>query len=131
MVHDLAVAKGVSAEPASIVSYDSQRVVIHATLDHAGIVMLTDSNYPGWNAYLDGQPVPILSVNYLFRGVLAPAGSHLIEFRYQPKSYLFGGLISLGACVVILAIAFGSGKGSSAWLLRLRSGRSAGSSHVS
>jgi len=86
-----------TAQGAPIEFYDSQRVTVRATLDRPGIVMLTDSDYPGWNAYLDGRRVPVLPANYLFRGVLAPAGTHHIEFRYEPRSYLYGGLISVAA----------------------------------
>ena len=110
-LQQLAANTGIRAQPASIVSYDSQRVVIHATLEGPGIVMLTDSNYPGWNAYLDGRRVPILAANYLFRGVVAPAGSHTIEFRYEPNSYFYGGLISLCALLLVLAWAVGPQRG--------------------
>jgi hypothetical protein len=84
-----------TAQGASIVFYDSLRVTIRAILERPGIVILTDSDYPGWTAYLDGSRVPVLAANYLFRGVLAPAGTHQIEFRYEPQSYLYGPLISL------------------------------------
>jgi hypothetical protein len=92
-----------TAKAASIVVYDSQRVAIRVNLERPGLVMLTDSDYPGWNAYLDGRRVPILATNYLFRGVLAPAGTHEIEFHYEPRSYLYGGLISLLALSAGLA----------------------------
>ena len=107
-LQQLSAQANVPAQPASIMSYDSQRVVIHAALQQPGIVMLTDSNYPGWNAYLDGHRVPILSANYLFRGVLAPAGSHTVEFRYEPKSYVYGGIISLFSLLLLSAWALGS-----------------------
>jgi hypothetical protein len=99
----LSYAAPETAQAASIVFYDSRRVTPRAILGRPGIVMLTDSDYPGWNAYLDGRRVPVLVTNYLFRGVLAPAGTHQIEFRYEPKSYLYGGLISLMALSAGLA----------------------------
>ena len=94
---------GDRAEAAAISSYDSQRTVIKANLKQVGVLMLTDSNYPGWNAYLDGRRTPMLSANYLFRGVLVPAGAHTVEFRYEPKSYFYGGLISLCALLACAA----------------------------
>jgi hypothetical protein len=94
-VKPLGAAAGELAQPAKIIHYDSQRAVIRAALTRPGLVLLTDSNYPGWNAYLDGRWVPLVEANYLFRGVLAPAGTHVVEFRYEPDSYFYGGLISL------------------------------------
>jgi uncharacterized membrane protein YfhO len=96
-------ASGAAAESAHIDFYDSQRAVLRADLKHPGVVMLTDSNYPGWKAYLDGRRVPILSANFLFRAVLAPAGSHSIEFRYDPGSFYYGAAISFAS----LALAVG------------------------
>jgi hypothetical protein len=110
---------GTAAQAASITFYDSDRSVIHATLQRAGIVMLTDSNYPGWNAYLDGRPIPMLVANYLFRGVLVPAGDHTVTFRYQPKSYLYGGMISMCALLMVLGWAIGSSERGWAFCRRL------------
>jgi len=115
----LSAEGGVPAQPASIVSYDSRRVIIHATLEQSGIVMLTDSNYPGWNAYLDGRHVALLSANYLFRGVLVPTGTHIIEFRYEPRSYFYGCLISLGALLLAVAWTLGSSEPGRRYRIRL------------
>jgi hypothetical protein len=83
------------ARAAHIESYDAERVSIQAQLDRPGLLLLTDSNYPGWKATVDGQPAPILKANYLFRGVMLGPGSHRVEFRYAPVSYAAGYGISL------------------------------------
>ena len=58
--------------------------------DRPGYLVLTDSFYPGWNAYLDGKPVPIYRANYMFRGIDAPAGNHAVVFKYEPASFMIG-----------------------------------------
>jgi hypothetical protein len=83
------------ASAAHIESYDSDRVVIRAQTGQPGLLLLTDSNYPGWNATVDGLPATILKTNYLFRGVILTPGSHRVEFRYSPGSYAAGYGISL------------------------------------
>ena len=56
------------AKPARIESYDTEHVVVQAETDEPGWLLLTDSNYPGWKAYVDGQPAPILKANFLSGG---------------------------------------------------------------
>ncbi len=59
--------------------------------------------FPGWRAYLDGVEIPIYRTNYLFRGVVVPAGQHSLVYAYRPTSVLIGAAISL------LAVAIAAG----------------------
>ena len=50
----------------------------------------SDIYYPGWNVYIDGKQSKIFRADYLFRGVIIPAGNHTIRFAYQPISLTIG-----------------------------------------
>jgi uncharacterized membrane protein YfhO len=80
------------------------RVEVDAECASACLVVLTDLFDPNWQASLDGTPAEVVQVNYLFRGVAIPAGSHRIEFRYSPRSFRVGAAISLGAAFAVAAI---------------------------
>jgi len=69
-----------------IVSYKRNCVIIEADTTKPGVLVLHDLYYPGWEATLDDQPVPILKANLLFRGVELPRGRHIIAFRFNPLS---------------------------------------------
>ena len=43
---------------------------------------------------MDGESVPILHANYLFRAVQVPAGSHLVQFAYRPPWFYLGVILS-------------------------------------
>jgi Bacterial membrane protein YfhO len=91
---------------ARIVSYDSQRVEIETQSNAPALLMLNDANYPGWRAFVNGKPAPIMQADYLFRGVTVPAGRASVEFRYAPDSIRVGALISLASLIVLVAPLF-------------------------
>ncbi len=56
----------------------------------------------GWQAYLDGEPVDHIRVNYLLRGMKIPPGQHKIEFKFEPAVYSRGKTISFISSLIIL-----------------------------
>jgi hypothetical protein len=48
----------------------------------------------GWTATLNGEPIEILRSDYTLRAVIVPAGTHTLEMRYEPESYLAGLIVT-------------------------------------
>jgi len=95
------------SEPAEIIEYKNEKVVIKVRAKKEGFLILLDSYYPGWSAYLNGKEVKIFRANGFFRGVRVPAGEQIIEFRYLPKRFIYGIIVSgLGFIFWILALSF-------------------------
>lgn len=94
---------------ASIRAYRLNDVVVETAAERPGVLVLTDSFFPGWGARVDGESAELLRAYGNFRAVYVPAGRHLIEFRYLPLSVLAGALTSaLGLALVGLgALALG------------------------
>ena len=70
-------------------------MVIRAETAENGFLVLTDNDYPGWKASLDGAPAKIYRANYSFRAVQIPPGSHVVKFFYQPASFWIGTGVSV------------------------------------
>jgi hypothetical protein len=92
-------------ERAEIVRYEPDQAVVRVQAQEPRYLVVSDSYFPGWQAWVDGRPVDIERANYLFRAVLIPPGEHLVEWRYQPVSLLVGAVVSAGALVVMAALA--------------------------
>lgn len=94
---------------AEVTRHEPNRVDVKTVSAAPAILVLSENQYPGWRAYLDGAAVETFRVDYNLRGVALPAGSHLVEFVYQPRSVLLGLVISLLVLALLLLWAFGVG----------------------
>jgi uncharacterized membrane protein YfhO len=83
---------------AQVMTSTETQVEIETTTATPAFLVLSDVNYPGWQATIDGQPTPIFPTNYVQRGVPVPAGKHIIRFVFQPFS------LRLGSGITILSL---------------------------
>ena len=67
--------------------------------------VLSEIYYPyGWNAYIDGKKTEYLKADYFLRGIILPAGSHKIEFKFEPTAYFTGRTISYIVSIILLVL---------------------------
>ena len=76
-------------------AYSPNAVQIAVSLDWDGFLVLSDTYYPGWRAYVDGEEKEILRANYAFRALPLESGQHTVLFKYEPLSFKVGLAISL------------------------------------
>ena len=87
---------------------DSRRLVIDAEAPEDGFLLLADTFYPGWSAYVDGRPTPIYRANISVRGIQLPKGRHEVRFEYAAPAFVRGlwiTLLSVSALLVWLGAA--------------------------
>lgn len=97
-----AQARGV----ASLQTDTPTQLSLELHMETPGLVLLTDLWDPGWQARLNGQPVPVLLVNHALRGVVAPPGASRLEFFYRPRSFQVGLQLAAFAAALTLAWLF-------------------------
>lgn len=85
------------------------RIEIEAHLTDPGILILSESSYPGWKVFVNGREKKLLWLDLLFQGVQLEKGSHQVVFVFRPKYYpLFSG-ISIAALLILgLLCIFGN-----------------------
>jgi hypothetical protein len=73
------------------------------TSPDGGLLVISELFYDaGWDAWLDGESIPIHRANYVLRAVLVPPGSHELRMRFDPPVFRAGVTISLGAYGLIV-----------------------------
>jgi hypothetical protein len=83
--------------------YGSQNLEVKATATGHNLLFLSESWYPGgWKAFIDGNEVEILRLDYLFRGVVIPPGTHTLTMKFEPTSFSLGRSMSLGMNLLVL-----------------------------
>ena len=63
-----------------ITNYQPNEVVLETSNDGAGFLVLTDNFYPSWRVSIDGLDTTIYLTDYAFRGIVVPAGNHVVKF---------------------------------------------------
>ncbi len=60
-----------------------------------GTLVLSEIEYPGWSARVEGEEQPIQSAHGILRAVELPEGTHEVVFRYLPRMAMLGTAMTL------------------------------------
>lgn len=69
----------------------------------AGLVVLDEIMFPGWEVYVDGQRATPIRANYLLRGVWVSAGRHEVNWQFSPAHWR---VLVAGYALTLLFIGF-------------------------
>jgi hypothetical protein len=75
---------------------------IEASVESAGpaMVVISQTYYHLWNAFVDEKPVPLFRANLAFQALEVPAGAHRVKLVYRDYNLTLGSYISLASCIV-------------------------------
>ena len=96
--------RSVPENKVEFLSESSNRLRLRVQAAERSLLVLSDTYFPGWKAFLDGKETKIYRANYAFRAVPLKAGTHEVEFVYDPIWFRLGaGLTFWGiiACLVL------------------------------
>jgi hypothetical protein len=86
-----------------LVEHLPDRLAIRAHLACKGMVVLSDTFFPGWRARIDHEPAFLREVNGAMRGVVVLKGDHVVTMRYRPVSVYLGAALTLAGVLIALA----------------------------
>ncbi len=104
----------VAAEDATgtvdVVEYTPHRVELSAQTDADGWVVLGDTYFPGWYAWVDGEETPVLRADWALRAVYVPAGEHQVVLEYRSRSFEIGMWVSAMSVIVVAGLWLWDGR---------------------
>jgi len=65
----------------------NERIRIEITATKRGVVVLSESSYPGWRVTVNGKPSKIIRLNYFFQRVEVDSGRQQIQFEHHPSIF--------------------------------------------
>jgi uncharacterized membrane protein YfhO len=87
-------------------NYEPNTIELSTQTTRGGLLVLSETNYPGWKAWLDDQPTPIYSTDIALRGVIVPAGAHRVRMEFRPLIFPISLGISLATAILLALAAF-------------------------
>jgi hypothetical protein len=76
------------------ISETNNRLLLKATAEENSLLVLSDTYYPSWKAFVDGRKTKIYRADYTFRAIPLDSGTHRVEFVYDPLSFKLGALLT-------------------------------------
>jgi len=86
----------------SIISYKPNAASLMVSTNTPGLVFLSDNYYPGWVATVNKKEVPIYRADYSFRAVPVGKGESIVEFTYNPLSFIYGVSVACFGFILLL-----------------------------
>ena len=105
VISDIDAENTVSHDPViKFVEYAPGRIMLETYTARPGLLVLSDTYYPGWKAFVDKRQTRVYRANYMMRAIALPAGSHLVEFTYQPLSFTIGSVVTCLSLFLLLSL---------------------------
>jgi hypothetical protein len=100
-----------SGDEVRVAERRNKLLVIDASMACRGMVVMSETFFPGWQAKVDGRATQVYEADGALRGVIVSAGRHRIELQYRPMSVYLGGLLTALGLVAAGVIALSKPRG--------------------
>jgi hypothetical protein len=85
---------------------DGSRLLLHASMQSPGWIVISETAWKGWRATSGGDPIKLHFADRAFLGMHLPAGDRDIVLSYRPKAVTNGGITSGVTAVGLVVFAF-------------------------
>jgi hypothetical protein len=86
--------------------FENQNVDAGIEAAEPSLVVVSQTYYHDWHAYVDGHETPLLRANHAFQAIQVPAGRHQIRLVYEDRAFEIGAAVSIVAWLGCLICSF-------------------------
>jgi hypothetical protein len=96
------------ADSAEIVRYSANEVLVRTKIKgDGGVLVLTDTYYPGWKVKVNNNEKDIMVADGIYRAVEVPKGESEVKFFFWPESFKLGLVISSVSFIALMLLLIG------------------------
>jgi hypothetical protein len=77
------------------IDFQNEKISFETESTKRTVVVVAQTYYPLWRAYVDDHRVDLLRANYAFQALEVPAGRHHITLKYQDQGFISGAVLSI------------------------------------
>jgi hypothetical protein len=97
---------GQGVDEVQTLDYQPGWLQLKVSTQQPALLVLAESYYPGWLAWVDGTPAEIYRTDIAFRAISVPAGTHTVRMEFRPVILPISIAVSVGTAV-LLAVFWG------------------------
>ena len=111
-----APAGSAAAGSVRVIQYGAREFALETDAAAPAFLVTSETAYPGWHAWVDGETRAPLMTDVAFRGLPVPAGKHVVKMRFDPEILWRSAWLTLAASVgLVLAVWFGDNRSTGSW----------------
>jgi hypothetical protein len=84
--------------------FSADRIAATANAQTPALVVISQTHYPAWKAFVDGRPTPLWRANHAFQALEIPSGKHEIRLEYRDTAFHIGCAITLCSVIIWLLL---------------------------
>ena len=70
------------------------------------MLVISDAWHPFWKAEMNGNAIPVIKVNEIFKGIILPSGKGEVKVYFDTSKYFFGVYISIISWIILIIFIF-------------------------
>lgn len=103
---DISMSSDITMASVEITSYADNQIEVRSKTQNDSPLVISNVNYPGWRAFIDGKETKIFDANSTFQLLIIPEGTHKIRVKFEPKSFGYGLILMLAGAIGSFILVF-------------------------